>query len=86
MGRIEEPWEPFEIQVMIEGNAEKLLVVPDREEPDKYGIFDQHTAVGTVWPEEGKQGRIWCGEGLVVKELLQHIGEQIDDYLQNKPV
>jgi len=86
MGKIEEPWEPFEIQVMIEGNTEKLLVIPDREEPGKYGVFDQHTAIGTVWPEQARQGRIWCGEGLMVKELLQQIGEQIDDYLQNKPV
>jgi hypothetical protein len=85
MGRIEEPWEPFEIKVTIEGTPEKLLVIPDREEP-KYEIFDQHTSIGTVWPEQGKQGKIWCGEGLVVKELLVQIGEQVDDYLVNKPV
>lgn len=86
MGRIEEPWEPFEIKVLIEGVPEKLLVIPDREDP-KYEIFDQHTAIGMVWPEQGKQGKkIWCGEGFVVKELLVQIGEQIDDYLVNKPV
>lgn len=85
MGKIEEPWEPFEIQVMIEGQPEKLLVIPDREEL-KYEIFDQYTSIGTVWPDQGKLGRIWCGEGLVVKELLDKIGMSIDDYLNNKPV
>lgn len=85
MGRVEEPWEPFEIQVMIEGLPEKLLVIPDREEP-KYEIFDQYTSIGTVWSDQGKLGKIWCGEGLVVKELLGQIGELIDDYLNNKPV
>lgn len=84
MGKIEEPWEPFEIQINIEGNPEKLLVIPDREEP-KYEVFDQHTSIGTVWVEEGKYGKIWCGEGAVVRELIAQIGEQIDDYLLNKP-
>ena len=77
---------PFEIQVVIEGNSEKLLVIPEREEPDKYELFDQYTPIGTVWKEEGKQGRVWCGEGLVVRELLIEIGEQIDDYVQSKLV
>ncbi|MBB5636852.1 hypothetical protein HDE68_002765 [Pedobacter cryoconitis] len=85
MGNIEEPWEPFEIQVLIEGNNERLLVIPDMDEP-KYEIFDEHTSIGTVWVENQKQARNWCGEGLVVKELLARIGEQIDDYLNNKPV
>lgn len=86
MGKIEEPWEPFNIQVMIEGKSEKLLVIPDREEPDKYELFDQYISIGTAWIEQGKQGKVWCGEGLMVKELLPAIGTQIDDYLQNKPV
>jgi hypothetical protein len=38
MGKIAEQWEPFEIQVTIEGETKSLLVVPDREEP-KYQIF-----------------------------------------------
>lgn len=77
MGKISESWEPFEIEVTIEGNPEKLLVIPDREET-KYELFDQYTSIGTVWPDENKQGRIWCGEGLVARELLDQIGEQID--------
>lgn len=85
MGRIEEPWEPFEVQVTIEGNPERLLVIPDRDEP-KYEVFDEQTSIGTVWREQGKQGTVWCGEGLVARELLIQIGEQIDDYRSNKPI
>lgn len=85
MGKVEEPWEPFEIDVMIEGQPESLLVVPDREEP-KYEIFDQYTSIGTVWADQGKFGTVWCGEGLVVKELLDQIGQLIEDYVNNKPV
>jgi hypothetical protein len=85
MSQIEEPGEPFNIEVLIEGKPEQFLVVPDTEAP-KYQIFDQHTAVGTVWIDTGLQGRTWCGEGLIVKELLVPIGEQIDDYLTNKPI
>nr|WP_068891959.1 hypothetical protein [Pedobacter panaciterrae] len=86
MGKIEEPGEPFGIQVIIEGNSEKLLIIPNPDEPNKYEVFDEYTSIGTVWSDQGKQGRIWCGEGFVVKELLQQIGEQINDYLQNKPL
>ncbi len=85
MKRVEEPWEPFEIVVMIEGESETLLVVPDREEP-KYEIFDQFTSIGRVWSDQGRLGKFWCGEGLIVKELLDQIGESIDNYLNNKPV
>ncbi|TDQ11776.1 hypothetical protein [Pedobacter metabolipauper] len=85
MSKIEEPWEPFNIELSIEGKPERLLVIPDREEP-KYELFDQHTSIGTVWTETGKQGRFWCGEGLIVKELLDLIGEQIDTYTENKPI
>lgn len=85
MSKIEEPWEPFNIEVLIEGKTEKFLVIPDQDEP-KYEIFDQHTAIGTVWLDTGLQGRCWCGEGAIVKELLVPIGEQIDDYLTNKPI
>lgn len=81
MGKIAEPWEPFDIQVSIEGNMEKLLVVPDREEP-KYSLFDDNTAIGTVWTTVGTQGRVWCGEGAVVLELLDQIGVQIDVYTE----
>jgi len=42
--------------------------------------------IGTVWPENQNERRVWCGEGLIVKELLVNIGEQIDDYLNNKPI
>jgi hypothetical protein len=85
MGKIEEEWEPFEIQVTIEGETKSLLVVPDREEP-KYEIFDQYTSLGTIWQETDKTGKIWCGEGLVVTELLTQLGTQVEDYLNNKPV
>lgn len=74
MGKIAEPWEPFEIQVSIEGNMEKLLVVPDREEP-RYEIFDQHTSIGTTWKDQDQ----WCAEGMIARELLDQIGEQIDE-------
>lgn len=83
MSKIEEPWEPFNIQVTIEGNTEQLLVIPDSDEPT-YEIFDQHTSIGTVWQDP--QAGIWCGEGLIVRELMVQIGEQIDDYLNNKPI
>ncbi|NQX53017.1 hypothetical protein HQN86_05275 [Pedobacter panaciterrae] len=85
MGNIAEEWEPFEIQVTIEGEVKSLLVVPDREEP-KYAIFDQHIPLGTMWQESGKTGKVWCGEGVVVKALLTQLGEQLEDYLNNKPV
>jgi hypothetical protein len=85
MSKIEEPGEPFNIEVLIEGRPEQFLVVPDPKTL-KYEIFDQHTAVGTVWLDTTLQGRAWCGEGLIVRELLVPIGEQIDDYLTNKPV
>ena len=85
MGKIEEEWEPFEIQVTIEGETKSLLVVPDREDP-KYEIFDQYTSLGTIWQETDKTGKIWCGEGLVVNELLTQLGTQVEDYLNNKPV
>ncbi|TKC62048.1 hypothetical protein FBD94_07370 [Pedobacter hiemivivus] len=85
MGKIEEEWEPFEIQVTIEGETKSLLVVPDREEP-KYEIFDQYTSLGTIWQETDNTGKIWCGEGLVVNELLTQLGMQLEDYLNNKPV
>jgi len=85
MGKIEEEWEPFEIQVTIEGEPKSLLVVPDREEP-KYEIFDEYTSLGTIWQETDYAGKIWCGEGLVVKELLTQLGMQVEDYLNNKPV
>jgi hypothetical protein len=84
MGKIEEEWEPFEIQVNIEGQLRPLLVVPDREEP-KYEVFDEHTSLGVMWREIADAGEIWCGEGVVVKALLATMGEQIEDYLANKP-
>lgn len=85
MGKIEEPWEPFNIQLTIEGNTEQLLVVPDQDGL-KYEIFDQHTSIGTVWQVKQEQEKIWCGEGLIVRELIVQIGEQMDDYLDNKPL
>lgn len=85
MGKIAEEWEPFGIEVNIQGESRSLLVVPDREEP-KYQIFDQHTSLGLIWREIGKTGKIWCGEGIVVRELLNELGEEIENYLNNKPV
>lgn len=79
MGKIAEPWEPFEIWVTIEGNKEKFLVIPDREEP-KYELFDDQTSVGTVWKEQKDVGKIWCAEGAIARELLDQIAEQIDAY------
>ena len=85
MGNIEEGWEPFEVQVIIEGEMRPLLVVPDLEEP-KYAIFDQHTTLGVMWQELGGSGKSWCGEGMAVEALLEQLGEQIENYLQNKPI
>lgn len=85
MGKIAEEWEPFEIQVTIEGETKSLLVVPDREE-SKYQIFDQHTSLGLIWQENGKTGKVWCGEGMVVRALVTELGEQVENYLNNKPV
>ena len=85
MGKIAKEWEPFEIQVTIEGVPKTWLVVPDREEP-KYEIFDQHTSLGLIWQEMGKTGKVWCGEGLVVRDLVASLGEQVENYLNNKPV
>lgn len=79
MGKIAEPWEPFEIWVTIEGNKEKFLAIPDREEP-RYEVFDDHTSVGTVWSEKNDSNTIWCAEGAIARELLDQIGEQIDSY------
>jgi len=85
MENVAEDWEPFEIQVTIEGEVKPLLVIPDREEP-KYAIFDHHTSLGTVWQESGKTGKIWCGEGVAVSALLTQLGEQLEDYFNNKPI
>lgn len=85
MENIAEDWELFEIQVTIEGEVKSLLVIPYREEP-KYAIFDQQTSLGMVWQESGKTGKFWCGEGLAVKALLMQLGEQLEDYFNNKPV
>lgn len=85
MGKIAEEWDPFEIQVNIEGETKSLLVVPDREEP-KYAIFEQHVSLGTIWQETGKTGKVWCGEGMAVKALLTQLGEQVENYLNNKPI
>lgn len=85
MGQIAEKWEPFEILVTIEGENKSLLVVPDPEEP-KYVIFDQHVPLGTIWQEHRKTGIIWCGEGVVVTALLTQLAEQVEDYLNNKPI
>lgn len=82
MGKIEEKWDPFEIQVNIEGETKSLLVMPDREMPG-YAVFDQHTLLGRIWKEPGKT---WCAEGVVVNALLAPIGEQIEEYLNNKPL
>lgn len=84
MGKIEEPWEPFDIQVLIEGQWERLLVIPDREDL-RYELFDQETSIGQVWPEDTAQGKVWCAEGLIAKELVDQVGEQIDQYYLNKP-
>lgn len=84
MGKVEEPWEPFDIQVLIEGQWERLLVIPDREEP-KYELFDEQTSIGMVWPDQTPQGRLWCAEGLIAKELVDQVAEQIDQYYLNKP-
>ena len=85
MENIADAWEPFEIQVTIDGEVKPLLVIPDRDEP-KYAIFDQYTSLGTVWQESGKTGKVWCGEGMAVKALLTQLGEQLEDYFNNKPV
>ncbi|MBB5437975.1 hypothetical protein HDC92_001649 [Pedobacter sp. AK017] len=85
MGKIAEEWEPFEIQVTIEGEIKSLLVVPAREEL-KYEVFDQLTSLGLIWQEIGKTGKIWCGEGIVVRALVAELGEQVENYLNNKPV
>ncbi len=85
MARIEEDWEPFEIEVPIEGEPKAFLVIPEREEPT-YKIFEQHTYLGVMWLEHRKTGKIWCGEGMVVKALALQLGEQIESYLSSKPV
>lgn len=85
MENIADDWEPFRIQVTIEGKVKSLLIIPDREKP-QYAVFDQHVPLGTIWQDSGKSGKIWCGEGVVVRALLTQLGEQIDDYLLNKPI
>lgn len=66
MAKKAEEGEPFEIQVSIEGELKSLLVVPDREEA-RYAIFEQHVPLGTIWKESGDVGKIWCGEGAVLR-------------------
>lgn len=77
MAKISEPWEPFDIQVVIEGKMEKILVIPDREEA-KYELFDDHTSIGNVWTELKGTATVWCAEGMIARELLDQIGEQIE--------
>ena len=85
MANIEEGWSPFQVQVIIEGALKPLLVVPDQEEP-RYEVFDQYTSLGTLWQEQDKTGKIWCGEGTAVQALLEPLAAQIENYLANKPV
>lgn len=71
--------EPFNIQVMVEGNLESLLAIPHEEE-NNFKIFDNITFVGTVW-EENRDGRkVWCADGLMARELVDQIGQQIDAF------
>lgn len=77
MSKIAEPWEPFEIQVLIEGQMEKILVVPDQDEA-KYQLFDDLTSLGSVWSEQKGSGLVWCAEGMIARELLDQVGEQIE--------
>ncbi|SMD10086.1 hypothetical protein [Pedobacter nyackensis] len=77
MSKIAEPWEPFEIQVLIEGQIEKILVVPDQEEA-RYQLFDDLTSLGSVWSEQKESGMVWCAEGMIARELLDQVGEQIE--------
>jgi hypothetical protein len=88
MSKIAEPWEPFEIQVLIEGKMEKILVVPDRDEA-KYQLFDDRTSLGIVWSEQKGPGMTWCAEGMIARELLDQVGEQIEQntiWLQEEDV
>ena len=64
---------------MIEGNMENLLVIPD-DDRKKFTVFDGVTSIGTVWPESTDSGNIWCADGLMARELLDQIGEQIDTF------
>jgi len=58
---------------------EQMLVIPNSEE-NNYKVFDGITSVGTVWTElqEGKQ--VWCADGMIARELLDQIGEQIEAF------
>jgi hypothetical protein len=71
--------EPFDIQVMVEGNMESLLVIPNAEE-NNFKIFDDITYVGTVWTEDRDNKKVWCADGMIARELLDQIGQQIDAF------
>lgn len=77
MTRVAEPWEPFDIEVLIEGKTEKILVIPDPDEA-KYQLFDDHTPIGNVWTEQRGTDTVWCAEGMIARELLEQAGEQIE--------
>ncbi|WGQ10694.1 hypothetical protein QG516_03370 [Pedobacter gandavensis] len=85
MENIEQESEPFEIQVTIDQEVKCLLVIPDWEEP-KYAIFDVYTSLGTVWKESGETRQVWRAQGLIATSLLGQLSEQIDGYLNSKPV
>jgi hypothetical protein len=71
--------EPFEIQVMIEGGMEQMLVIPNSGE-NNYKVFDGITSVGTVWTELQEGEQVWCADGMIARELLDQIGEQIEAF------
>jgi hypothetical protein len=71
--------ETFEIEINIEGLPETLSVIQN-EFKHIYSVYDQGTAIGTVWPVKTATGVDWCAEGPMARDLLDQIGAQIEAY------
>jgi hypothetical protein len=71
---------PFNITISIEGMPEQLYIVPEitGKKTTEYKVFDNKTYIGTVWADFNEQGRFWCAEGAMARELLAQIGQQIE--------
>ncbi|PYF68481.1 hypothetical protein [Pedobacter nutrimenti] len=71
--------QPFDIEVLIRGKKEVLLVIPDHES-HKFMVFDGDIYLGTVLPMLEEEGVKWTSDKLMADELLAQIGDKIENH------
>jgi len=72
--------EPFDIQVTIGGQLERLRVVPENNqvEPHEYKLFKGEEYLGKVWPDCIDEGVCWYTSDLIAEDTLLKIGDAIE--------